>query len=382
MIAALIGAGTALLGGALQSRAADKAKDAQEAALQRQMQAQQRAAGEVRQLNQPGVNAYGTALNALGNRLGLPTQGVAGTQQQAAFDPAGYLAANPDVMAEYQRLSPENLRNNLGVNSPEEFATWHRNQYGQFEPGRNMGGAQPQTLPTSAGPAPTQNALGPPAGSFGNVQNPTYTDPGNYQAPTYTAPDAFSFDLASFQNNPAYQMALETGSGQVMANASATGALQSGAALKALQDRGQKTAYQFYAPERDAAYTRYNTDRNFGRDVFSQDRDFGANQADLNRRWGRGLYESDRGYLTGRYDTETGNMFRYLGVGQDAVNATGNAALGEGNALSSGFGAIGDAQAGNALQQGNIWSGVLGNVGGAVAGLVNGRPRRNALAAG
>jgi len=366
MIAALIGAGTALLGGALQSRAADKAKDAQEAALQRQMQAQQRAAGEVRQLNQPGVNAYGTALNALGSRLGLPTQGVAGTQQQAAFDPAGYLAANPDVMAEYQRLSPENLRNNLGVNSPEEFAAWHRNQYGQFEPGRNMGGAQPQTLPTSAGPAPTQNALGPPAGSFGNVQNPTYTDPGNYQAP-----DAFSFDLASFQNNPAYQMALETGSGQVMANASATGALQSGAALKALQDRGQKTAYQFYAPERDAAYTRYNTDR-----------DFGANQADLNRRWDRGLYESERGYLTGRYDTETENMFRYLGVGQNAVNATGNAALGEGNALSSGFGGIGDAQAGNALQQGNIWSGVLGTVGGTVAGLVNGLPRRNALAAG
>lgn len=91
---------------------------------------------------------------------------------------------------------------------------------------------------------------------------------------TYKEPDDFSFDLASFTENPAYKFAQQQGTGQVLAGMGRNGARQSGAALKALQDRGQQTAYSFYAPERDAAYSRHTNDRNFLRGNFESDRGY------------------------------------------------------------------------------------------------------------
>ena len=41
-----------------------------------------------------------------------------------------YLALRPDVMAEFKRLSPNNLRNNYGITTPQEFAKWHYSNKG------------------------------------------------------------------------------------------------------------------------------------------------------------------------------------------------------------------------------------------------------------
>lgn len=337
MLLEALSIGASLLGGLMQSNAADKASDAQATAAQQALHAQQRATQQAQQLYAPGVAAYQTGLNALTQRLGLPTQGVAPAQTKGGqFDPAAYLAANPDVLAEYNRLSPNNLKNNLGVSTPEQFAQWHYDQYGKFE---NRAGSPSQIVDT---PAPQQQAQ-----ATGNALSPQST----YTPPSYTAPE-FSFDINSFKDNPAYKFALEQGSGQVMANASATGALNSGAALKALQDRGQKTGYNFYANERDSAYNRFNQDRSFG----------------------RGVYESDRNYNTGRQDRQTDDLFRYLSVGQNALSSSANAALGQGAVEANTLENIGASTAGNALAQGNIWSNALNGVMGGVTGLLKKTP--------
>ena len=348
MLGELLSIGGSLLGGVLQGNAADKAADAQASAQQQAMHAQQRATNQAQQLYAPGVAAYSGALNALTQRFGLPTQAIAAAsgqnQRGGSFNADEYLAANPDVMAEFRRLSPNNLRNNLGIEpTPQAFAQWHYVQHGQYEnrpgsPSQIIETAAPAPTPTPAPeqqPAPT-NAL---AGSYGNTKDPTWTPP-----------PAFSFDIDDFKNNPAYQFALEQGSGQVMANASATGALQSGAALKRLQDRGQTTAYNFYSDERDKAYQRWLNDYNLS----------------------RGVYESDRNYLTGRYDRGTDDLFGYLGIGQSALNSSANAALGQGAYEGQAINNIGQSTAGNALAQGNIWSGVVQGVAGQAAGIVGG----------
>lgn len=332
MLLEALSIGSSLLGGLMQSGAANKASDAQATAAQQALHAQQRATQQAQQLYAPGVAAYQNGLNALTQRLGLPTQGVAPTQTKGGqFDPAAYLAANPDVLAEYKRLSPNNLKNNLGVSTPEQFAQWHYNQYGQYE---NRAGSPSQIVET---PAPQQQA------QAGNALTPQST----YTPPSYEAP-SFSFDINSFKDNPAYKFALDQGSGQVMANSAATGALNSGAALKALQDRGQKTGYNFYANERDSAYNRFNTDRSFG----------------------RGVFESDRNYNTGRQDRQTDDLFRYLSVGQNALNSSANAGMGLGAAEADTLTNIGANTAGNALAQGNIWSNALNGAMGGITGLL------------
>lgn len=341
LLAAGVQAGGSIINGILGSKAADKAKDAQEAAAQAAQQARERAAQKTQQLQAPGVAAYGAGLNALTQRLGLPTAGVAPQATQGgAFDPSAYLAANPDVAAEFSRLSPNNLKNNLGVSTPEEFAQWHYNQYGQYE-GR---GGSP-SAPVQSAPAATEATQSPPinalAGSYGNTADPTWTPP-----------PAFSFSIDDFKDNPAYKFAIEQGSGQITANAAKTGALQSGAALKALQDRGQKTAYDFFDKERGFAYGQYGDDWNRGRSV----------------------YETDRNYLTNRYDRGTDDLFRYTGVGQNALNTTTNSINGLGAAEAAGLENIGANTASNAIAQGNIWGGVVNNLAGAAGSVISGWP--------
>lgn len=333
LIAAGVQAAGNLLGGIFNSKAADKAKDAEQAAAQAAQHARERATQQAQQAYAPGVAAYQNGLNALTQRLGLPSQGVTPSQTKGGqFDPAAYLAANPDVLAEYNRLSPNNLKNNLGVSTPEQFAQWHYNQYGQYE---NRAGSPSQIVE-----APVQQQAQAPTNSL--TPQSTYTPP-TYEAPT------FSFDINSFKDNPAYKFALEQGSGQVMANSAATGALNSGAALKALQDRGQKTGYNFYANERDSAYDRFNSDRAFG----------------------RGVFESDRNYNTGRQDRQTDDLFRYLSVGQNALNSSVNAGLGLGASEANMLENLGASTAANALTQGNIWGGVIGDLAGYGAGVLS-----------
>ena len=343
MLLEALSIGSSLLGGVLQSNAANKASKAQVQSQREAIAAQQRASGQVQDLQAPGVAAYGAGMNALTGRLGLPTQGVASAVAgQGGTDYASYLAANPDVAAAYQAeatrdgKSQDNLRAQ-GIQNAEDYARWHYDNYGRAE------GREAPTAPT-----PSVASMGESASPAG--QNSLTGSYGNTADPTWTPPPAFSFDINSFVDNPAYKFAMEQGSGQVLASNSATGSLQSGAALKRLQDRGQQTAYNFFDQERDQAYGEYLD----------------------NYKLTRAGYESDRGYLTDRHDQGTDDLFRYTGVGQNALNTTSNSIMGQGEAEADGLARIGDVRAGNALQQGNIWSSIAGQVGGAAAGVING----------
>lgn len=355
MLGALIGAGASILGGVLQSKATKKASQDETARQREAIAAQQAAAAKVQGLQAPGVAAYRQALNALNDRImGVPAArdaGGGGGPAPGAPDYDAYISQYADVAAEGQRVLSQTPGyigdlDGDGQETVRDYGVYHHRTFND----RPVPTAAKEGL---AGTSPTEES---PAGSgvYGNALNPTY------EAPTYTPPADFSFSVDSFKDNPAYKFALEQGSGEVMASASATGALQSGAALKALQDRGQKTAYNFYAPERDSAYARYADGRNFGRSTFESDRGFG-----------RGVYENDRNYLTDRYDRTTDDMFRYTGIGQNALNATTNAIIGEGNSTATGLENIGQSQAGDALQQGNIWSGVVGDLAGTLKGVMN-----------
>jgi hypothetical protein len=75
-----------------------------------------------------------------------------------------YLAMNPDVLAEFNRLMAggRNLQNNYNIHTPEEFAKWHWEHYGVNEPDRkapwktNAVAPAPDPTPAPAPAAPTR----------------------------------------------------------------------------------------------------------------------------------------------------------------------------------------------------------------------------------
>lgn len=147
--------------------------------------------------SQSGMRA-GNALNEM--LLGPQPQGTMQYgQPQSANDPqwASYLQANPDVQAEWARNA-----NDDGFASPEAFAQWHYQNYGQRE-GRPLG-QSPQT------------------------------------APTNTVPQPSAWD--QFRNSTNYQFRLNEGLKAGNQGYAAGGMLESGAALKGLTQYGQNFA--------------------------------------------------------------------------------------------------------------------------------------------
>lgn len=310
LAAAGISAIGSLIGGSQQSKAAKKAAEIQAASEAAALAARKEAAAQVVSLQQPGVDAWGRGLNALTGRLGLPSQGV------DSFNAKAYMDANPDVAARAQELAAQGDVIGPGKqwSSAEDWAAYQYKNTGQAE-----GRAAPQGAGGVGSPTGTNSLTG--TAVFGNT-----ADPG-----------AFSYGVEDYKASPAYAYELDQGLKSALSHSSATGALQSGATLKALQDRGQQIAYKDFAGERAVA---------------------------------RGIYESDRGYLTDRNDRGTDDLFRYTGVGQSAVNTTSNALTGVGEAGASAALGTGEAKAGNALQQGNIWGGVANDIAGSIAGLI------------
>jgi len=353
------GAASAIAGGKAAS-SAQKAADAQAAAsreateLQRQQYEQTRA--DYAPFRQQGL----TALAAINQRMGLTNPAIG--DAISAYDPAAtnaalagtpkadfasqYLTDNPDVMAEFQRLSPNNLKNNYGITTPQEFAQWHYSNYGQQE-GR-------QWAPEAAAQAPATNAAlvnggGAPAAqgagtgtyldaakqsgvysSGTSTTRPEYTRPAEttrpefsaaptYQAPTLTAaptynaptltaaptytskplsaaptmerPEMAPLDVSkeAYIPSPDYQYQLEQGNRNVLGELSALGGLESGAAMKRLQEVGQNTALADYTQWRDYTTGQYNLDRNRSDTNYA----FDANRADRNWQFGATYDQND-----------------------------------------------------------------------------------------
>lgn len=407
MIAELAQAGVqiagGLIGGKMHSDAIKHAQKIQRGQANAADLQNQSTLRQVTGMQAPGVAAYYTGLNALTGRLGLPTGGVtqAITDQTtpiAAFNAQQYLADHPGVMEAFSKANPNNLKNNLGIDpTPEAYAQWHYEKFGQFDPNWQMqatgaspitgqtagsgiatpqagsnfgltdeplsyqaGGATPATPPKSGGTVAPQstNALSgaPVSGNPAAVTGMPGTY-GSVSSPTYQTPDEYSYTTDDFKASPGFQFQLDQALKGTMATAAQTGSLRSGAAAKALQDRAQSMAYQDFANER----------------AF----DYGSN---LDRqKLLRSNYENDRNYLSQRYDQGTSDIFRYTGMGQNALNTTTNAVQGYGDGAAQAHIDQGSADAQAAVAKGDIWSGLVSNIGGMASSVIGGMGQQNAL---
>lgn len=403
LIAAGISAAGSILGGAKSSGAAKSAAAASQYAAD-QTAAVQREAMQLAQQNTATSRAAGDlSTNALAARFGLiptggtvtspgniysmgaettaPTTGQAGniynggvpysaTQQAGQPDYNAILAERPDVAA---AVNDPNGGFNGGT-VQERTADW-LTRYGR------PSGYQAPTI--SAGQAsqaaPVTDVQLSPAAQVSSYARPTDMQapgvyvPNVYTAPTYTRPDytpQLDVSMEAFKDSPEYQAALydiNRQSGAAASALAATGGLQSGAALKRLQEIGQDNTVKYYGDFRDATTGQYNTDRNrfdanynFDTNLDSgnklaytqlgqQDRQFGAgfnqanyqygqNRADnifnLDRAYGTDLALGNRAYETSRYDTQTGNLFNLANLGQGAAAQSNTAAQNYANSTS------------------------------------------------
>lgn len=241
------GALLSTFGASKSSKAAQSAADTQAAAADRATQLQSQIYQQTRQDQEPWRQTGVAALNTLNGRFGLPTVSMTGSQPiysqtYGGMSPSqgsaasAYLAANPDVMAEYQRLSPNNLANNYGITTPEQFAEWHYQTSGQRE-GRTWG--EPAQAGTTS--APTASA--------------TYAyDP--------TAPGGYDITAENYRASPGYDYRVSEGLKAVNTGAAAAGKLMSGQRLKALQTRGDNIADQDFTDWRNYTAGRYDQNTN------------------------------------------------------------------------------------------------------------------------
>jgi hypothetical protein len=110
--------------------------------------------GDLAPYRQAGAAALPSYMRLLGVDPGSAgVTGGATAESQARPNWDAYLSSNPDVMAEFNRLSPNNLKNNYGINTPQEFAQWHYENkgIGENRPLAMVGGQSPSGTPTTSG---------------------------------------------------------------------------------------------------------------------------------------------------------------------------------------------------------------------------------------
>lgn len=357
---------SAAVGGVVSSSAANKAANASQAATDSSAAVQNRAL-DLQQSNTAQARETGDAsLRALSQRLGLtPPAGapqtagapVTANDQGGGFTPSAYLAANRDL-SDYYAANAGNRDFVARFPTPEAFASWHYQDTGANEIAAGtrapLQSAQAPT-PTAVEPIPAATPTPTPAtpaivdeqGSY-TVERPAIPDAPTYTPPAYreTAIAPLDVGLDKYTKSPDYEFQQSEGNRNILANASATGALESGAALKALQKFGQDLAMGDYGQWRDYTTGQYNQDRNFTANRDDAANAFSGAQAQnvfnaangtyqYKNSLAQGIYESDRGYATNRYDTRTNNLLSLAGYGQNATNSTNSAIGSNANALSN-----------------------------------------------
>lgn len=203
--AVLGGVGSAL-GASSSSKAAGKAANAQAQAAQINSDLQENIYNQNKNILSPFLSSGTTAGSYLNAFLGLPTTATQ-TGSSAGTDWAAYVNGNPDALANWNAIKNTSSGRQFGG----DIAAFGQYHYGEDGSRRDL---TPYGSTATTTPAVTQ----------GQAQN------------------AFSSFLAN--SDYGYQSAL--GGQQVSGNYSGLGSLQSGAALKALQDRQNNinTGYQ------------------------------------------------------------------------------------------------------------------------------------------
>lgn len=464
--------GSAVVGAVSSNSATKTAAKASQAATDAQVGVQNRAL-DLQEQNTANARRVGDlALNSLADRTGLSTPTATasanpaggGSPSQPAAAPnnwQAYLDANPDVAAEVARggmRAPSDLTGD-GVINALDSAALHYQNFGQNEgrqppaatpaPGAMQSGTSPPLMldPALSGQdpglpgaplPPTINAEGVYTGARPEAAKapvytaptlapaPVYKPPEMTAAPTYVAPefretavDPLDVSLGEYEQSPDFNFQLDQGNRNILANASAVGGLESGAALKALQSFGQNLAMGDYGQWRDYRTGQYNQDRSYTAnrdDAYNtaaiNNAQFGSNQANNqwqygntfnqnNSQFGANLandqwrftgaydqsnalakfnadqgnyqfgtnvsqnnYNNDRAYLTSRYDTSTNNLLNLAGIGQGA-------ATNYNNALANNANSVGTAYTNNATNQGNAALAGAGQVNNLISNGVN-----------
>lgn len=367
--------GSAVVGAVASSSATNRAVKASQNATD-QNTALQREILNLQQSNTATSRAVGNAaLLQLAQRFGVPVEQVAQTASGLGVPvEGGSQTAQPK-----QSVSPEFLANPINADLVTEanrvvgtgefpdvgsYLAYHETQ----NPGETADRGNWRATPATTAPTTTPTA---PASQSSTAatdidQNGYYTGvrPEIGAAPTYTAPTyretavaPLDVGIDKYVQSPDYNFQQEQGNKNILANASATGGLESGAALKSLQKFGQDLAMGDYSQWRGYTTGQYNTDRAYtaNRDdaanAFGQSTalaKFGADQS--NYQYGTNLnqsvYNANRDYATNRYDTNTSALMGLAGYGQQA-NSASSGALGA-------YGQnVGNAYFNNATTQGN-----------------------------
>lgn len=362
------------VGAASSSSAANKAANASQYAADQSAQVQ-REALQLAQQNTEAQRAAGNlATNALAARFGLIPNGSTVSAPSNIYAPSGggvsttspaetpgnvytssvpysattpqagspdwnvYLQQNPDVAAAVNGPTG----NQYAGATAQERAADHYARYGQSE-GRALPTVTPQQAQAAA--PVTDVVLSPQS------QVPTYTRPDPIATPNFTRPEYTPTLNVSYEDYlksgdaKAADFDIAKQGGQVQASLAAQGLLNSGAALKRLQEVGQDNKVKYFNQFRDYTTGQYNTDRarfdsNFNYDtaLAAQNYQYNQNRQDnifnLDRAYGTDLALNNRNYETGRYDTQTGNLFNLANLGAGAAASYTGAAQNSANAQS------------------------------------------------
>lgn len=313
---AVIGAGASALSSSKASKAASKAA-AQNAQIQQQQYAQTRT--DLQPYTQMG---YGAG-NALSQRLGLG--GGAGGGGGYGGDDGNpyddYLAANPDLAAEAQRVTSNGQFANVG-----DYLKWHDSQYAGENRASYTDPVTGQPV-DDAGTAPTEDM------SWQTMERPDFGS-----APSYS-------DFYDPNPTQQYKDELANSTKSINARAGATQGYFSGARAKGLQTNANQLWAADDQRRRSNALALYST---------------ALGQYNQNRAVGNATFDTDRGFGAGRYDTQTGNLFNLLGVGANATQALAGYGQQNANNQTANNNALAGAKGNAAIASGNAVGNVLG----------------------
>lgn len=328
--AAVIGGGASLLASSKATKASEEATAANNAL---QSQIYQQNSSNL----QPYIQQGNAANSALNEWLGLSsgsTSGSAGGQDWSA-----YLQAYPDVAAEYEQEAAMGTMAAMGISSPEEFAQWHYQNYGQAEGRQVSTTAATQTQPAQTGEEQLQATVG---------ERPTYERTEYEARPEYTRTEYEPLDVGidQYVQSPDYEFQQERGMDALKSDKTLSGALRSGAATKSALEFSQNLALGDYDQWRSYATNQYNTDRSRSDQIYESDRTYGSDvyAADRarsdgiyadDRAYGTSVYDADRNYATSRTDTQTNALMGLAGQGLSAANGLAGVGTSYANATSA-----------------------------------------------
>lgn len=412
---AILGAGASAYGASKANKAANKAADATKQAADASTAEAARQYDQTRQDYAPWRDVGQGALSALAQQYGItvPTTEISPTGTQTPAAPAAtaapaarpasetaqlqaYLAQYPDVADAWESTAKNNPKYG---GDPLAWAQDHYQQWGQAA-GRQLPAApQPEAQPTPAPTQPTGVATQVDGAGPALPARQDYVRPAAVERPTSTRPELsrpsanpLDISLDSYEESPDLRFQLDEARKATVASTGASGALQSGAAAKALQDRAQNIAYGDFdnwvnrqirlfdtandRTDRNYAFDAGRSDSNFNFDAGRSDNNYvydtnrGDNIFSEDRAYGADTYNQDRNYLTNRYDTKTSGLFSLAGMGTTANAANAQAGQNYSNVMSDGLFSTAAAQGKAAQTIAGNNSQAVGNILGIGSGLL------------